>query len=188
MIKNDLNLFAVYKRSSSKSNGGQKGVIIIICSFAFIIVAAFCGIQFYIYELNAQIRNLQSELAVPAVVQNQTKLLNEVNKNQLMTEYDTALTMAKKNFDVSRFIDGDLLGEITSSMPADVTINNITITQLSITMSCTCTNKLAPAIFTQSLDNKNDFVSITYDGISLDTTKNNYSFNLKCDFKEVTPK
>jgi Tfp pilus assembly protein PilN len=188
IMQKDLNLFKVYKSSSSKAGGNNfKSVILIAISFILIVALAY-GVIFYMkFNLQGQIQQIKNDLKVPSVVENQNKLSKESNRNQLMTKYNAALKTAKSSFDASRFIDAELFGKITSAIPADVIMSNITINPQSINLNCTCTDKLAPAIFAQALSNKDLFVLVTYNGISLNQGKPGYSFNLKCDFKEVTP-
>jgi Tfp pilus assembly protein PilN len=185
MIKKDINLFTAYKNGSVKLGGkSSKGPFIIIAAFALVIAATY-GILFFMQaNMKSSIKVITKELSLPEVVATQNKLNNETKKNELLISYNTALTLAKKNFDASRIINGDLLNKITSSVPATVKMNSIIINTQNIVISCNCTDKLAPAAFTQSLKAKDIFNNITYDGITADE-QGNYTFKMTCIFKEA---
>lgn len=192
-MQKDLNLFNIYKASSSKNSGGSfKSIIIVSISFILLVLIAFGAL--FIININLQNTNnqIKNYLAMPEVVKAQSEFTSKSTQNKFMNKYKSALTTAKESFDKSRFIDSKLLGAISSSLPADVQTTNINVTQLFVTLNCTSTDKMAPAILTQALSSKDLFASITYDGISLNkdvkTGATTYTFNLKCDFKEVTSK
>ena len=185
MIKKDLNLFAVYKNGSAKSNS-SKGLVVTLVSFVLVIAVAFGGILLLNIARQNQIKQIESKLSDPKVTEAQNKLTKEANKNQFLISYNSTLTIAKKNFDASRFIDDDLINKISSSMPDSVKAQTIVISPQNVSLTCTCTDQLAPAVFVQALNKKDLFSSISYTGITYEKDKNSYSFTMSCIFKENT--
>jgi|GEM_PF-2246368 hypothetical protein len=182
-IKRDLNFFTAYKKGSPKAgNSGAKGVILVMMCFVLVVGIAW-GVLFFVQRnIKNQISTIKTELSRPAVIKLQDELNQAAKKNELMSSYRTAITLAKKSFDASRVIDSSLFGKITESMPQDMTIKSFVVNPQSIQMLCSCTDKMSPAVLKQALEKKAVFSNITYDGVTLNEEKGTYSFTMNCIF------
>lgn len=189
MIQKDLNFFTVYKTGSAKNGSGLKGIIVLVTIFVLLVALTFSGLIFFRMIINGQITSIEKQLQAPEVIDAQAKLAKEITKNELMAKYNAALIAAKGNFNKSRFIDNSLLTAITSSMPADVVITNLSINALTITITSTCTDKLSAAALCQALETKTLFSAVTYTGLVKNAESNIYTFDILCTFKgEVSSK
>lgn len=184
MIQKDLNFFTVYKNNSAKNGSGLKGIIALVIVFVLLVGLTFGGLFFFKIIINGQVNAIKQQLQAPSVIEAQTKLAKEITKNDLMGKYKGALTIAKKSFDKTRFIDNTLLSTLTSCVPADAIITSLTINALTITISSSCTDKLSAAAFCQALEAKSLFSSVTYGGINKDSKTNVYTFDIICTYKE----
>lgn len=188
MIQKDLNLFLVYKNSGKGGKGtkSSKGIFILAACFLLVVLLSYGGILFIKINMQNQTNNINNQLSVPSVIVANTKIALENKKNELLNAYQNTINVAKTKFDTSLIIDGDLLIKIASSMPTDVGTNSMVISPLSLGMSCSCTEKMSPAIFAQNLTLKNIFKSVSYNGVIFNPTSNSFAFDLICEFKEVT--
>jgi hypothetical protein len=195
----DFNLFAVYRSGPSKpADSGLKAILATVLVFVMIIVGVYSVIVFMQNNTQSKIDDLNAQINSPQVMEANAKLAIQLNKNQMLKDYNDALTLAKKNFDNSRIIDSVLLNKVIAASPVGTTLRSITISPQTIDLSYISPNRMAPAIFTQALTKLDVFARITYDSVSLDSAnnatdtgaapKNAFAFTLKCEFKEVPAK
>lgn len=195
----DFNLFEVYKSGPSKpADTGVKAILATVLVFVMLVVGVYSLIMFIMSNTQSKINTLNSQINSPQAIEANAKLATQLKKNQLMKDYNNALTQAKSNFDSSRIIDSVLLNKIISSTPTGAIMRSMTINPKSIELSYVSPDRMAPAIFTQSLNKLDIFAKISYNSVSLDSGNaaaganvaqaKNYTFTLLCEFKEVPAK
>jgi hypothetical protein len=163
-----------------------------------IVVGVYSAIIFIKNTTQSKIDDLNAQINSPQVMEANAKLAVQLKKNQLLKEYNDAITLAKKNFDSSRIMDSVLINKILAATPANTTARTIVINPQSMDLTYVSSNRMSPAIFAQALNKQNIFSTISYDGVSIDgentsTTPNannatKFIFTLRCEFKEVTAK
>lgn len=195
----DFNLFEVYKSGPSKpAESGLKAVLATALVFVMIIVTIYSVILFFKNNTQSKIDDLNAQINSPQAVEANAKLAVQLKKNQLMKDYNKALTTAKISFDSSRIIDSLLINKVIAATPAGTIMRSMSFNPNSIEMSYVSPSWMAPAVFTQALNKLNIFAKISYESVSLDsgaTTTgttgpkvNTYAFTLRCEFKEVVVK
>jgi hypothetical protein len=195
----DFNLFEVYKSGPSKpADSGLKAILATVLVFVMIVVGVYSAIIFIKNTTQSKIDDLNAQINSPQVMEANAKLAVQLKKNQLLKEYNDAITLAKKNFDSSRIMDSVLINKILAATPANTTARTIVINPQSMDLTYVSSNRMSPAIFAQALNKQNIFSTISYDGVSIDgentsTTPNannatKFIFTLRCEFKEVTAK
>lgn len=181
-IKRDLNFFKVYKDGPETGKGnGLKGLFITVICFVLITGAVFGVLYLSEESITRRTEGINQALSDPQIAALQKELIILKSKNELLYVYLASVNTAKKNFDQSRKIDTALFTGIVSAMPGDVIVRDTSVTQKSITLSCTCADELSPAVFMQGLKDKNLFSGITYGGITAEDA-GRYSFTMNCLF------
>ena len=189
MIQKDLNLFSVYRSGSSKdATKSIKGISLIIASFVAVVILSYVLLAIVKMSIQGNIDQLTLQMNTPSMVENQVKLANENSKKDLLNKYYSALKAANLNFVKSRIIDETLISNVSSSLPPDVSITNILISQLSIEFSGRCINAWSPAVLEQTLNRKGVFKSISFDGITIAEGKGYYTFKMNCTFNDLVSK
>ncbi len=177
----DINLFTAYKEGSPRNRGGSsKGIVITVIIFACIIASIYLGLFAFRLYRQDQMAGLKAEAMSPEIAGIQERLAVLNVKNSLLRSYYTALAAAGKNFKASRIIDSEFLMKISSSLPADFIVSGITVNYQGVSITGTFSEKLAPAVFKQALDNLDLFATVSYKSIVNDEGK--YYVILNCLF------
>ena len=187
-MNKDLNLFTAYKDGSSKIGGqNNKWIIILISSFVVLILGTYGTLFLLKSNFKYRTNEFNERLNDDANAEDNAELASQINKNSLLRAYNGALKTASENFYTSRYIDNEVLSQISSSMPKNVTISSLKISPQSIQMSCSCSDRLDPARFAQALSKKPLLKDVFYDGVSSEFQDDNaklFYFNISCNFKE----
>jgi len=185
-MKNDFNLFAVYKSENYKYGiGGFKKHIIILVFLIIAILLATVAINFVTLltknQTNSIIEELNSEKFATA------KQDFDVAKKAYdsLDQYNSVLENSQNAFDDSRFITDDLLNKISSCITADTTINNFKIISTDVLISCTSVNSSSADVVCQALDQTGLFSTAKYTSITYNSGKSCYEYTINCTFAEV---
>lgn len=183
----DINFFSVQKNIQSKASG-FRSIILICIVFILIIGLAFGIINLLKFNYSSKINSIKKSMNTKELNDAKAKIDFAGKKQELMQQYNSALTIAATAYNKSFKIDKGIFESITSSMPDDVTSSQITVNIQSITLTCKSTNILSPANFTQALKSKGIFSSVSYDGVAEIKEEGKYGFNMICVFKEAAIK
>ena len=185
-LKRDLNLFDVYKNSSGSGDNGKSTKLLVTIIMCFVIVAAliFGGINLAEFSVNKKTKEINAELKSNEIISGNSEYAKEKNRNALLNQYSLALNTAKGKFNKCNKIDSSFLNKINESVPSGTTVKSLTDDNKTVTITCTSTDFMAPAVFTQALNKRNIMSNITYGSVTKDDQKSIYSFTLTCTIKE----
>lgn len=188
-MKNDFNLFAVYKSENSKYGiGAFKHHIIIIVLLIIAILLSTAAINFVTImtknKTNTIIEELNSEKF------NTVKQDFDAAKNAYdnVVQYNRILEDSQKTFDDSRFITDELINKITSCIPSDTTISNFKVISTDALIACSSINSDSVDIACQALKQTGLFSIVKYSSITWNSERARYEYTINCTFAEVVKK
>lgn len=185
-MRNDFNLFAVYKSENSKNGiSGFKNYIIILVLLIIAILAATGGIKFLTIMTNNQTNSIIDELNSEKYATAKQDFDAAKKSYDSINQYDTILKDSQSTFNDSRFITDDLLNKITSCITQDTTVNDFKIISTDVLLSCTSNNSKSVDIICQALNNTGLFSTVSYSSVTYNTEKSYFEFTINCTFAEV---
>lgn len=182
----DLNFFTPYL-GKNKERANTKiyiyGSIIISAS---LIVGSLAINTGRILLLNRSISSYESKLEVPEIKEklSEAEVIN--SKISSLKEYETALTDVSKKAIERDNVSDSLLLDINSTIPSEVSFQNLTITDNVINIKGVSTNRRAVAELKHNLSSLSRMQNVYVN--SIDTSGSvlgQYSFEVKCVLKDV---
>ena len=95
-------------------------------------------------------------------MQAERALANGNSKIAALNGYNKAAHEVTSEVNTNPRPDSELLQNITSMEPSDITISDISYNSGLMTLVCTCTNNKSPGIFVHMLSQSGKFVTVNY--------------------------
>lgn len=182
----DINFFSIYQINKKEIKNDKQYIFI----FA-IIVGGLIGLNLIvsgikIITLNSQIKKYtkkynSSEVQIPL------KEAETVNgKLDILTTYEKSLSKIVKSIKESDLIREDLLVDISSSIPGDISFTGLTTKNYELSLSGISKSRTAIAELEHNLRELSQFKYVHVNSInSSDTSGSSYSFEITAVLKEV---
>lgn len=182
----DLNFFNIYQSNIKEKKDEKIYVYIAVAIAAAFIFFTFAFNIVKILILNNEIKNYNEELNKPEV-KSRLKEAEKINENlRILTEYDkcvTQITDRMKNVDI---ITDDLLKGIAESVPQDVNLKKIEMSDRDLFIKGTSESRTAVAEMEHNLKETPYFSTINTNKLKLDeSTRKQYDFEMLCVIKEA---
>lgn len=166
-MKIDINLLASYKITNKHVTTKSKASYLIL-AIAIILSAiiATTTMLFIAFNINDEvlINNLKSELNTyeieSAEIQLTTNQLDKVNARKTLMQNVTS------TIDALQMLDKNDFSAVFSSLPSDVTIEQISYSQSVLRLSCVGKSKDSPSQCAQNLSKKGITANISYSGFN----------------------
>lgn len=182
----DLNFFKPYLgKNKEKMNFkmyvyGMMGIvgILIIVSFGINITK--------IIVLNKSINDYKEKLSA-SEIQTQLKEAENINKQiDILKQYDTALSDVAVSVKKRDNVSDTLLKDISSTLPSEVSFTNLDVTENTIAIKGTSTNREAVAELKHNLSKLPIMSDVYVNSINTQSAvEGAYSFDIKCVLKDV---
>lgn len=182
----DINFFSIYQTKNKEVKNDKQYIFILA-----IIVGGLIGLNIIIsgiemITLNSQIKKYtkkynSSEVQIPL------KEAETVNgKLDILTTYEKSLSKIVKSIKESDLIREDLLVDISSSIPGDISFTGLTTNNYELSLSGISKSRTAIAELEHNLRDLSQFRYVHVNNInSSDTSGSSYSFEITAVLKEV---
>lgn len=184
----DLNFFSQYINSQRTA---EKKLLLILTGLVCII--AMLGAVYGLTEIN--VRTLQSEINESREYLNSTEVINGKKKIQekrqeqeLLEQYDAAVTEIKGKIDDSDKVRSETIAKINETLPGSVKVLNINLSQQTINIGGTAADRIQIAELEHNLLETGLFHKVHIGAIDSDEISGIFSFNVDCTLKEVIEK
>jgi Tfp pilus assembly protein PilN len=187
-MRRDINFFSVYR---SPSDGfGDKFKLISLSLLAgslIIVLVIFSYLKFTDLSIIGAASVQNAYLQTSSVSQAKNTLDSAKSKLAALAQYKQAADRVSSEFTALPQLDSELLAAIAGMEPSDVTVNSIDYSGAVLTLNCSCTNNLSPAVFVHTLGTSSKFSSVNYTGVTGGTAStsvtNAYSFTVTITLK-----
>ncbi len=182
----DFNFFSPYIESKKTSTTKY----IYISSVIFLIVAIVGGTLFYtgrqIKQLNKEINGYQTYLNSQEVIEKLRDVEEKKKRVMIMKEYQSTLEDIHAKMDYSSKTNSLLLNQISSSVPQNLFLKNMSVSNEIIQLQGISENRVSIAEFERNLKNLDVFREIHVSRINRESEESNsYVFALIATFKDV---
>lgn len=181
-MRQDMNFFIEFNGKKKRSDSST----IILGAFVGVILIFIVGTLLYntsmiIYN-NKKAEQYRDMLKTPEMVA-KIKESNEVNdKIDALTQYDRGITEIIDAVESREVVDSTLLNQLSSTIPSEVSFNNINISSSEITISATSTSRTAIAEIQHNLKELKNVYDVKVGSIS---GENNFTFDITINLKAV---
>ena len=180
MITRDINFFSGYESVANEKKNQNRYTYSIAIIFIVLVFSTLTYNLITLRVLNKEINKMDKALNDESIL-NKVKEAEEVNeKASILEKYDLGVSEISSAIDSRHVITKDILDKITSTMPSDITFNNISITSDSITISAVSKTRTAIAEVQHNLKELDIIGDVFIGSISGDGTTDQYSFDLDC--------
>lgn len=182
---NDLNFFSIYKTNVKKTRDEKVYVYIIatIVTTCILLSFSFCVVKIMI--INKEIADYSIKLNSKEL---QTKLLEaeEINnKLDILSKYDDSLNKVSSNIKVIDIINDELLINISDSIPADVSFDEMDMDGYELKIKGVSTTRTSIAEFQHNLKQYSQFKIVHVSKIEAGKyVGDDYTFEMTCILKE----
>lgn len=182
----DINFFSIYgtKNKAVKNDKQYIFILAIIAGGLIGLNIIISGIEMII--LNSQIKKYTKEYN-SSEIQSPLKEAETVNgKLDILTTYEKSLSEIVKSIKESDLIREDLLVDISSSIPEDISFTGLTTNNYELSLSGISKSRTAIAELEHNLRELSQFKYVHVNSInSSDTSGSSYSFEITAVLKEV---
>ena len=178
----DIDFFAPYKGQVKEQKNKSIYMYTTVGTLTAVILGSLIYNTYNINLIQNDIDGLKAELESPAIQESIIEAEN-VNKSlDILGRYNTAITSVTNEISTRKLVSTNLLNNISSTLPSDVSFKNINIAPGSLSISATSKSRTAIAEVQHNLKELIE-VGDVYIG-SISGEKGEYSFDLKCVLKE----
>jgi type IV pilus assembly protein PilN len=182
----DLNFFKPYlgkKQQRKNSNRYIYGVMVIV---VISIIVTFAINTTQIVLLDRSISSYNEKLSA-SEIQTQLKEAENINsKISVLKKYETALTDVAISVKKRDNVSDTLLNEISGTLPSEVSFKTLNVTENTVTMQGTSTNRTAVAELKHNLSELPIMKDVYVNSIDTQSAvEGEYSFDINCVLKDV---
>ena len=178
----DMNFFAPYQGQKKEEKNKNIYVYSMVGFLSVAIVGTFAWNTTNIILLNSKIKSYNQKLEQEDI-KAKVALWNELDtKENILNRYDIELSKIIDSLNSREVVKVELLDKISATLPTEVTLNSINITNTEISIQAISTNRIAIGEIEHNLKKLNNVQDVYIGGISGDS---NYTFDIKCVLKDV---
>lgn len=178
----EINFFESYKGQEKEQNNT---LVYLLLTFIVIFVCyTYISGEIKIRSFENHIADLEQKLNDPQM-QDQVALSDEVNqKLDILSQVETGLEEINRAVESRDLVTVNLLNQLSSTLPTEVSFKNLVITNGSVVMSAVSTSRKAIAEVQHNLKELSQIESVYIGSISeLGGLEGQYSFDLRCVLK-----
>lgn len=185
-MKSDINFFTPYENKRKEKKDLQKYIYGITVITIFAIGVSFGVNHFRIYRLEKDIEYYTNKMT-DSILSSELKEAENINSQiNILTEYDKGIEDISKAVRNRDLVSDNLLNNISSTIPSDVSFKSIVIDSGNILLQGVSANRSAVAELKHNLSNLEELDSVYVNSISNSgAVEGEYSFNIKCVLKDV---
>jgi len=184
----DLNFFLPYIESNKESKKTDFILYILIGSILIYVVGTTIWYFANKLILNENIQSLKAEINNTNLQQQYKKAGLTLAKYELFNKYNQGVNTSIDNITSKEMGTSSIMRTIFSTLPKEVAITSISITNSTLQLQCTSSNRVSIAELQRNLLQLDMITSADVSGLSGDSTKNSYGFLVKCTLKGVDVK
>ena len=178
----DMNFFAPYVGEKKEKQNRNLYIYSVGAFLTVFILGSLVWNTTTIILLNSKIKYYNTELSNPEIIEKIAKYDDLNNKGNILTSYDKSVTNILSSLETREVVTSNLLDKLSSSLPSEVTFNNITINNNEISIQAVSTTRESIAEVQHNLRELKNIQDVYISGISGEEI---YNFNIKCVLKEV---
>lgn len=181
----DLNFFEPYieKRELKFNRMILLYSLLVICLAGVVGKGAYNQLQ--IVMLQGQVEGKRDMAEDPTTVEKYNEIKQLENEMVVFKEEVDRIVEMDKNIAETDIVNGDLMSEIKSKMPADLFLTNFSVTGREMQISGVSKDSNSIAEFSKGLKTVKDVESVFVSSINNNKEESNYNFVLTTTFKEV---
>ncbi len=183
---NNFNFFSPYIDTKQLLRKKYKYFLIL-----FIVVFVGTAISSYIYQI--KVRQLEKEISKMKIFLQSSKINKKIIKAQekedkvkIIKQYYNTLKSLDAKIDALDIINKNLLIEISTTLPTEITFDALSITSDEIQIKGKSENNAAIAELEYNLRQLNLFDNIHVFSINYSVEESQYAFSITCKLKEVS--
>lgn len=178
----DMNFFAPYQGQKKEEKNKSIYVYSILGFLSVVIIGTFVWNTTNIILLNSKIKEYNLKLDNEEIKNKLLKWENLTKKEDILIKYDKGLTEIIGALDTREVVTTDLLNNLSSCLPSEVTFNSISINNTEINIQAVSADRVAIGEIEHNLRNLDNIQDVYIGGISGTET---FTFNIKCSLKDV---
>ena len=183
---NDLNFFAPYQNKKKESFNANIYIYGASAVVGLIIIGSlmFNGVKYFL--LDRVIKDYTERLQDPEI---QSELKEAENLNGqigILTKYDDVLSDVAKSVKDRDNVSDQLLKEISSTVPSEISFKSMDILNNTVTIQGTAANRTSVAELKYNLSRLSKMQNVYVNSIkNTGAVEGEYSFDIKCVLKDV---
>lgn len=182
----DINFFKPYLGKNKEKINSKRYVYGAMIIIGFLIIVSFGVNTARIFLLDKSIESYNEKLSDPEI-QTQLKEADNINKQiDILDKYDEALTDIATSVKGRDNVSDELLKDISSTLPSEVSFKNLDVAENTIAIKGTSTNREAVAELKHNLSELPIMADVYVNSIDTQSAvEGEYSFDIKCVLKDV---
>jgi Tfp pilus assembly protein PilN len=179
---NDLNLMPQEIKIQEEAVIKRRNNMILLIIALIVLIVITCIPTYFQMLFNKENKLVESDIVKLSNVS------DEVNK---LTDKRKSIQEKLKILDSVTNVEikwTDIISNISSMMPSDITVNKLNMSIEKISMECSSVSQQSIAVFLANMENSNKYSSIKIDGIIPDDKTKNYTFNISFNLKNIDNK
>lgn len=176
-MKRDINFFSTYQSKNEQKKSQNRYGYLLGGTTLLMIVGTFVTQSIQGSQLKSKINKLNEELNSPAIQEQIVESDRVYGILEVLNQYDQELSILVKNITSRDLITTQLLNQISSTIPSDVTFSSLSINDTTITMQANSESRTAIAEVQHNLKQLPFIADVYIGSISAEAP---YSFSLSC--------
>ncbi|MBE6052850.1 MAG: PilN domain-containing protein [Clostridium sartagoforme] len=178
----DMNFFTPYQGQKKEQKNKNIYVYSLVVFLSVVIVGSLAWNSINIILLGNKIKNYNEKLEQSDIKEKISKWDEISKENDILTRYDKELSIIVDSVKTRGVVTTDLLDKLSATLPTEVTLNSINITNTEISIQAVSTSRIAIGEIEYNLKKLDNIQDVYIGGISGDE---NYTFDIKCVLKDV---
>ena len=178
----DMNFFAPYVGEKKEKQNKNLYIYSVGAILALFILGSLVLNTTSIIILNNKIKYYNNELSKSEVIEKIAKYDDLNNKQNILNSYNKSITNIVYSLKTREIVTNNLLDKLSSSIPSDITFNNVTISNSEVSIQAVSTTREAIAEVQHNLRELDNIEDVYISGISGEDV---FNFNIKCLLREV---
>lgn len=182
----DLNFFEPYQGKKKEKVNTKIYIYGVAVFVGFIIIFTLAFNSIKLFMLGRQINNYAQELEKTEIQEELREAQNVNSQIEVLSKYDNSLMDVAKSVKDRDNVSAVLLSEINATVPSEVAFKNINITNNTIVIQGTASNRTSIAELQHNLKEIPKMSDVYVSSIgSSGAVEGEYSFDVKCVLKDV---
>lgn len=181
-MNRDMNFFSQYQGKKKEIRNENTYIYSLVTIISVFIVGTLAWNTVGIELAKKDIKKYEAELSKEEVKEKILAWEDLDKKEVLLKSYNDELNIIIENLESRAVITTSLLDKISSTIPTEVTISAISITNKEIAIQAVSTSRKAIGEIENNLKNLNNIQKVYVGGIA---GTEEYTFDIKCVLKDV---
>ena len=181
-MNRDMNFFSQFEGKKKEIKNKNIYIYSLITIISTFIIGTLAWNSIGIFLAKKDIKKYEVEIAKEEVKEKVLVWEDLVKKEDLLKSYNNELNIIIGNLESRAVITTKLLDKVSSTIPTEVTISAISITNKEISIQAISTDRKAIGEIENNLKNLDNIQSVYVGGIA---GTEEYTFDIKCVLKDV---